>query len=553
MKYYPIYGILVQNGNKFVCNVLPKNIMEEIMKKIGLSVLIVAFMLSLCTGISAADDLSGIEFNIQAVRRVVGETVELTVLPTPKSVKLSKVTITYTSENPAVATVDANGKVTAVGKGDTYIIAKAGKDLEARCHIFVYDAPVAPVVFVSKDRAVADTSTVVSLGDSITAYTVNPTNDGTSTVIQQGYNYHEWWGKSYRLKTHDYGWGGSKLSETECNEPSFIDRYEDMIKKVPDADLVTVMGGANDFSSTELGDMDSRELTTFSGATRFLMEKLIEAYPDSQIVFFTLTRTHSANPLDKPNIFGDTRYDYSDRIIELAKEYDIHAIDIYSKDSLDFRKDSTLMLDGVHPTKDGQKILADFMAEKMVEKNIITHIVRGSGFSDTLEHWGCDNIDYVVSKGLFDGVTKRKFEPDNTMTRGMLVTVLARLAGDTANTTEVPYTDLAEGAWYIPGVAFAYANGICDGGEAFRPDDNITREELADMLYRYAKVKGMDTPTDDIIFKDSADITESMREGMLYCANVGIITGYTDNPVKPKNSATRAEVSTMIKRFIDAM
>ncbi|MBE6606538.1 MAG: hypothetical protein E7635_05840 [Ruminococcaceae bacterium] len=523
------------------------------MKKILITLLVSAIALTMGIGISASDDLSALEFDIQAVRRVVGETVELTLLPTPRGTKLDKIGVTYTSENPAVATVDANGKVTAVAAGDTFIVAKAGKKIEARCHIFVYDAPVAPVVFVSKDRAVADTSTVVSLGDSITAYTVNPTKDGTSTVIEQGYNYHEWWGKSYRLKTHDYGWGGSKLSETECNEPSFIDRYEDMIKKVPDADLVTVMGGTNDFSSTELGDIDDRELTTFSGATRFLMERLIEAYPDSQIVFFTFTRPKSANPLDKPNVFGDTRFDYCDRIVELAKEYGIHAIDIYRVDELDFRMDSTLMADNVHPTKDAHKILADYLDKKMEEMNIITHIVRGSGFNDTLEHWGCDNIDYVVSKGLFDGVTKRKFEPNSTMTRSMLVTVLARLAGDTANTTEVPYTDLAEGAWYIPGIAFAYANGICDGGESFRPDDNITREELADMLYRYAKAKGMDTPVDDIIFADSADISASMREGMLYCANVGIITGYSDNTVKPKNSATRAEVATMIKRFIDAM
>ncbi len=519
------------------------------MKKVLITLLVSAFAFSMGIGISAADELSALEFNIQAVRRVVGETVELTLLPTPEKVNLAKLDITYTSENPAVATVDANGKVTAVGAGDTYIVAKAGKKIEARCHIFVYDAPIAPVVFVSKDRAVPASATVACLGDSITAYTIN---DSAGTVTQ-GYNYHEWWGKSYRLKTHDYGWGGSKLSETESNEPSFIDRYEDMIKKIPDANLVTVMGGTNDFSSTPLGDLNDRELTTFSGATRFLMEKFIEAYPDSQIVFFTMTRPKSAVPLDVENKFGDTRFDYCNRITELAKLYGIHAIDIYSVDELDFRNDITLMYDNVHPTKDAHKILADYLAEKMLEKNIITHIVRGSGFNDTLEHWGCDNIDYVVSKGLFDGVTKRKFEPNSTMTRSMLVTVLARLAGDTENTSEVPYTDLAEGAWYLPGISFAYANGICDAGEIFRPDDNITREELADMLYRYAKAKGMDTPTDDIVFADSADISESMREGMLYCANVGIITGYTDNTVKPKNSATRAEVATMIKRFMDAM
>ena len=178
--------------------------------------------------------------------------------------------------------------------------------------------------------------------------------------------------------------------------------------------------------------------------------------------------------------------------------------------------------------------------------------LRGSGFADTLNHWGCDSIDFAVKEGLFNGVTKTEFKPDNTMTRGMLAVVLSRLAEDTENKSEYPFADVDANAWFASGVSFAYASGIVDAGEAFRPDDNITREELADMLYRYAKKTGKKAELSDIDFADTDKISADKRDAIAYCVNAGIIKGYSNNTVNPTGSATRAEVATMIYRFVNA-
>ena len=177
-------------------------------------------------------------------------------------------------------------------------------------------------------------------------------------------------------------------------------------------------------------------------------------------------------------------------------------------------------------------------------------LVRGSGFTDTPEHWGCDYIDFTVRRGLFNGMTETTFEPNSTMKRSMLVTVLSRLAKDTENTTAYPFTDVSADKWFSHGVSFAYDKKLVDGGENFRPDDMITREELADMLYRFAKAEGKDTSGDKLGFKDADNISADKRDALAYCVKLGIISGYDDNTVHPNGSATRAEVAAMLTRFI---
>lgn len=164
------------------------------------------------------------------------------------------------------------------------------------------------------------------------------------------------------------------------------------------------------------------------------------------------------------------------------------------------------------------------------------------------DFWGRDAIDYVSLKGLFNGVTATTFAPDNTMTRGMLVTVLYRMSGASGYKAS-SFTDVNENAWFAPGVAWAEANGIVKAGGKFRPDDNATREEMADMLYRYAISQFKYTSASAKTFTDSASINKDYIDGVSFCTATGIIGGYTDGSIKPQNSATRAEVATMIKRF----
>ena len=164
--------------------------------------------------------------------------------------------------------------------------------------------------------------------------------------------------------------------------------------------------------------------------------------------------------------------------------------------------------------------------------------------------WGRESVDYVALKGLFNGVTPTTFSPDGKMTRAMLVTVLSRLAGNTDKGTST-YTDVNQNAWYAPGVAWAEKNGIVNAGGKFRPDENATREEMADMLYRYAKMYYKEGTLDSApTFSDFANITAAYADGVKFCTKNGIITGYPNGTVVPKNNATRTEVATMIMRFV---
>jgi hypothetical protein len=178
------------------------------------------------------------------------------------------------------------------------------------------------------------------------------------------------------------------------------------------------------------------------------------------------------------------------------------------------------------------------------------HVENGvSVFEDINDgFWGRDAIDHVSLKGLFNGVTATTFAPDNTMTRGMLVTVLYRMSG-ASGYKKSSFTDVSENAWFAPGVAWAEINGIVKAGGKFRPDDNATREEMADMLYRFASSQFKYASASAKSFTDSASINKDYVDGVNFCTATGIIGGYSDGSIKPQNSATRAEVATMIKRF----
>ena len=173
-----------------------------------------------------------------------------------------------------------------------------------------------------------------------------------------------------------------------------------------------------------------------------------------------------------------------------------------------------------------------------------------ANYSDIGSHWSRDNIKYVVNRGYFQGVSTDKFSPDGTMTRAMAITVLMRISGGATVESALPYTDVMPGAWYENSIKWAYENKVIEHGDKFRPDDNITREELADMLYRVAMLTGRDgNASGTLSFTDADSISPDYSDGLAFCTEAGIIGGYSDGTVKPKNGATRAEVSTMIKRF----
>ena len=149
-----------------------------------------------------------------------------------------------------------------------------------------------------------------------------------------------------------------------------------------------------------------------------------------------------------------------------------------------------------------------------------------------VNHWATESIDYVTSRGLFNGKTEDTFAPEEATTRAQLMTVLARLDG--ADTT---------GAALEKGMAWAVANGISDGSN---PNAPITRQQLAAMLYRYA---GSPAVEGTLNFPDAGSVSDYAKGAMLWATQNGIINGKTDGRLDPTGLATRAQVATMIARY----
>ena len=179
----------------------------------------------------------------------------------------------------------------------------------------------------------------------------------------------------------------------------------------------------------------------------------------------------------------------------------------------------------------------------------------GSKFTDTEDHWAEDAIDYVVKKGLMNGVTDTTFEPETNMSRAMMVTVLWRLENEPKVETKANFADVAAGSYYEDAVAWANANGIVKGYDAktFGPNDNITREQMAAIFYRYASFKGYDvSKTADLSgYSDADQISAYAVDNVKWANAVGLINGRTATTLVPQGNSTRAEVATMLQRFIE--
>lgn len=157
-------------------------------------------------------------------------------------------------------------------------------------------------------------------------------------------------------------------------------------------------------------------------------------------------------------------------------------------------------------------------------------------------HWAHDAIEYVVDEGLFAGTSSTTFNPEGTMTRAMLWVVLARM--DDVN------TNASSGeAWYQPGLDWAVENGISDGTN---PNNNITREQFAAMLYRYAENAGEDITADTSElnkFIDTINIASYALEPLAWAVENGIVSGTSSDTISPAGNATRAQVATMLMRY----
>ena len=176
-----------------------------------------------------------------------------------------------------------------------------------------------------------------------------------------------------------------------------------------------------------------------------------------------------------------------------------------------------------------------------------------AGFRDVDEDaWYHEAVDYALDNGLMSGVSGREFAPGATLTRAMVAQMLYSLEGKPA-AGSADFADVAEGAWYADAIAWAAGEGIVSGyGDTFGPNDAITREQLAAILYRYAQNEGYRTNqsgggTEGYL--DASSISAYAVKAMDWAVNAGILSGKSASTLDPTGTATRAEVATIIMRY----
>ena len=183
------------------------------------------------------------------------------------------------------------------------------------------------------------------------------------------------------------------------------------------------------------------------------------------------------------------------------------------------------------PAEDGMTVKLDGSAELVL-------VDRSRDFTDTKGHWADDAIDFATAHELFSGTGETTFSPDSPMTRAMLMTVLARFDGQ----------NTAGGAvWYEKAMVWAKENGISDGSD---PDGSITREQLATMLWRYVGSPAGNGSLSS--FGDSANVSGYAVEALRWAVGEGLISGDDAGLLAPQGSATRAQVATILMRFVES-
>lgn len=176
-----------------------------------------------------------------------------------------------------------------------------------------------------------------------------------------------------------------------------------------------------------------------------------------------------------------------------------------------------------------------------------------AAFTDVEENvWYHEGIDFMVRNGYMNGVAADTFDVEGSLTRAQLVTILYRIAGEPETSAAIPFADVADGQWYTKAIVWAAENGIVKGVNetTFAPNDPITREQIAVILYRYAHEEN----TEDgklTSFPDAKDISSYALEAMNWAVARGLING-SDGKLLPQDTATRAQIAVILARYLNA-
>lgn len=230
--------------------------------------------------------------------------------------------------------------------------------------------------------------------------------------------------------------------------------------------------------------------------------------------------------------------------------------------------DTKIDLSKYEPVKDGYRFtgwyLDRMLTEEVTSVRMTKNVTVYAGWRRTElpfidvrgDDWFYDDVAYVYENGLMNGTSETTFSPYISTTRGMIVTILYRMEGRPAVFEACPFTDVKAGAYYERAIVWAAENGIVKGygNGCFGPDDQITREQMAAILYRYAKNRGLDVSvgenTNILSYDDALDISEYAVPAMQWACGAQIIHG-ADGRLTPGEKATRAQVAAILHRFCE--
>lgn len=187
-----------------------------------------------------------------------------------------------------------------------------------------------------------------------------------------------------------------------------------------------------------------------------------------------------------------------------------------------------------------------------IPKLVLDGTWENSFFDVAVGDWFYDGVMFAYEKGMMNGVGDGAFAPSATLTRAMMITVLYRNAGS-PQASGSPFSDVGAESWYAGAAAWGSASKVVSGTDdgRFLPEAQITREQLAVMLYNYAKLTGKQMKTGGAAFEDSAEISPWAAEAMDAMTASGILGGDAEGRLRPKSSATRAETAVILKRFFE--
>ena len=493
-------------------------------------------------------------------------------------------TVTYSSSNPDVATVDTNGVVTVLKAGEVTITASAAETDDYAAGSASYKLTISKkkltITVANKSVYVGSQKPELSTAASGTDYTISGLVGSDTVTVTLSY-----------ATEPDMTKAGEYAITATGTDVSGNYTFDVVDGKLTVSYRPSSGGSSNTTSKTEKNEDGSTTTTTTNKTTGTVTETT--KYPDGSTTTVETKKDGSATETSK-NSDGTTGTvvtdkdgnvtevsakvpaaavkaatesgeavklpvevevaDDADKAVEI--EVDVPTggakVDIPVEDVTSGTVVVVVNKDGTEEIVKKSTVTEDGVVVALDEDATLKIVDNSKHFVDVhpVDHWAETAVDFVVARTIYSGTSATTFHPDNPMTRGMLAVVLHNMEDNPDHAFDDVFCDVAEGSWYEDAIHWAADSGIVSGygNGLYGPNDNITREQLAVMLWRYAGSPDSDHSLAH--FKDAHLIASYAETALAWANENGIINGKGDGILDPKGNATRAQVAQMLMNYL---